>query len=48
MAATIMPVKLGGFARIMAQEGLLTEMEAGIAQAEAAKHQLPLISYLGY
>ena len=46
MAATNMPVKLGGFARIMAQEGLLTEMEAGIAQAEAAKRQLPLISYL--
>lgn len=46
MAAAVLPTKLGGLARMLVQEKLLTEDEAAAIQASASSQQLPFVSQL--
>src|SRR5690349_19238925 len=46
MAATSTPIKLGGLARILVQEKLLTEEEAEAIQKQANTHNLPFVAHL--
>jgi type IV pilus assembly protein PilB len=46
MAAAVLPTKLGGLARMLVQEKLLTEDEASAIQASANTQQVPFVSQL--
>jgi type IV pilus assembly protein PilB len=46
MATATLPTKLGGLARMLVQDKLLSEDEAAAIQASASTHQLPFISQL--
>ncbi|HWU34455.1 MAG TPA: type IV-A pilus assembly ATPase PilB [Methylovorus sp.] len=46
MAATTLPSKLGGLARMLVQEQLLSEEEAASVQASAAAQRIPFVSQL--
>ncbi|HEU4708064.1 MAG TPA: type IV-A pilus assembly ATPase PilB [Methylophilaceae bacterium] len=46
MAAAVLPTKLGGLARMLVQEKLLTEDEASAIQASASTQQVPFVSQL--
>ena len=46
MAAVSTPIKLGGLARMLVQEKLLTENEAESIQAQASSHSTPFVTAL--
>ncbi|HYG32211.1 MAG TPA: type IV-A pilus assembly ATPase PilB [Methylophilaceae bacterium] len=46
MAAAVLPSKLGGLARMLVQQKLLTEDEASAIQASASTQQVPFVSQL--
>ncbi|HZV63070.1 MAG TPA: type IV-A pilus assembly ATPase PilB [Methylophilaceae bacterium] len=46
MAAAVLPTKLGGLARMLVQQKLLTEDEASAIQASANTQQVPFVSQL--
>jgi len=46
MAAALLPTKLGGLARMLVQQKLLTEDEASAIQASASSQQVPFVSQL--